>query len=298
MALHIMENDCLRVTVSDHGAELISAFDRKKERERIWGADPEVWNRHAPILFPFVGKVCNGTYRHNDSTYEMKTQHGFARDMDFMCVKSEREKVIHKLVSTQETKAKYPFSFTLYVTHELDPENPRLLRVSWEILNEGNEKMYYSIGGHPGFAVPESSKDRREDYWLEFPGLSRAEYILLDQNSGLALSEKKETLCLDQGFYPIKQHLFDRDALIFENGQIRKVRIARCDKTPYITLSCEAFPYVGIWSKPRGNFVCLEPWIGRTDDRGFSGELKDKPGEAVLDAGENQMYTYTIEFHE
>jgi len=44
---------------------------------------------------------------------------------------------------------------------------------------------------------------------------------------------------------------------------------------------------VGIWS-PSGMqapFICLEPWIGRCDNSGFSGELKDKFDIQVLEEG-------------
>ena len=71
MSLHIIENDFLRVTVSDAGAELISVFDKEKDAERIWIGDPAVWNRPAPILFPFVGKVMDGKYRIADKEYTM-----------------------------------------------------------------------------------------------------------------------------------------------------------------------------------------------------------------------------------
>ena len=57
MAIHTIENDVLRVSVADEGAELVSVLDKRSGEERIWQADPAVWNRHAPILFPFVGKV-------------------------------------------------------------------------------------------------------------------------------------------------------------------------------------------------------------------------------------------------
>ena len=297
MAEHMMENDFLKVTVSDHGAELVSVLDKETGRERIWGADPKIWNRHAPLLFPFVGKVNQGTYRYNGTSYEMRTQHGFARDMEFTCVKESQRKVIHRLVSTPETEKIYPFAFTLYVTQELDEQNPRMLKISWEIFNEGQEKMYYAIGGHPGFAVPEGPEGKREDYLLEFPGQTEAEYILIDPHNGLAVPNNRYLLQTKQGFVRIDRHMFDRDALIFENCQLKEVRIVRGDRSLYVTLRCEQFPYVGIWSKPRGNFVCLEPWIGRTDNLGFEGELRDKEGEAVLDAGENAVYSYTIEFH-
>ena len=82
MKTHVLENESLRITVADQGAELISVFDKEENRERLWTADPAIWNRHAPILFPFVGKVTDGKYRVNGAEYSMKTQHGFARDMD------------------------------------------------------------------------------------------------------------------------------------------------------------------------------------------------------------------------
>ena len=38
MAEHVMENGFLRVTVSDHGAELVSVWDKERKTERIWQA--------------------------------------------------------------------------------------------------------------------------------------------------------------------------------------------------------------------------------------------------------------------
>ena len=83
MANHMLENEYLKITVADAGAELISVWDKTTGRECIWNADPAVWNRHAPILFPFVGKVKDGKYRIGENEYTMKTQHGFARDRVF-----------------------------------------------------------------------------------------------------------------------------------------------------------------------------------------------------------------------
>ena len=38
--IHTIENDYLRVSVDDHGAELCSIFDKVHNREVIWQADP------------------------------------------------------------------------------------------------------------------------------------------------------------------------------------------------------------------------------------------------------------------
>ena len=133
MAEHVMENE---FSESDRVGSRRGAGQRVGQRsggqERIWQADPAVWNRHAPVLFPFVGKVNGGVYRYRGKGYEMKTQHGFARDMEFTCVSEREDKLIHRLTSTEETLGKYPFAFTLYITHRFSEENPRELLVSWE----------------------------------------------------------------------------------------------------------------------------------------------------------------------
>ena len=103
--MHILENEVLKVEIADKGAELCRVLDQELSCDRIWSADPSVWNRHAPILFPFVGKVIDGKYRINGREYEMKTQHGFARDLDFTCVEENAHSVCHELCSSEATKA-------------------------------------------------------------------------------------------------------------------------------------------------------------------------------------------------
>ena len=39
----IIENDFLKVTIDDHGAELVSIYDKEKDREVIWQGDPKFW---------------------------------------------------------------------------------------------------------------------------------------------------------------------------------------------------------------------------------------------------------------
>ncbi len=297
MALHQLENEHLCVTIDDHGAELCSVFDKEAGCERIWNADPKVWNRHAPILFPFVGRVIQGKYRHLGREYEMKTQHGFARDMDFRFVEQTADSITHSLKDTEATRIIYPFSFELLVTHRLTGANGRTLEVEWEVVNRGDEEMLYSIGGHPGFTTPASETEKRSQYYLEFPGKKTLEYILVNPATGFAVPETAYQLKLENGYLQIADNLFDKDALIFEKGQVSVVRIARPDKTPYVTMECPGFCSLGVWSKPEGRFVCLEPWLGRVDDDGFRGELREKPGEQSLPAGGRKHYSYRIEFH-
>ena len=51
---YTIENEFIRLTVDSLGAEMVSVIDVATGREMLWCADPAVWNRHAPILFPYA----------------------------------------------------------------------------------------------------------------------------------------------------------------------------------------------------------------------------------------------------
>lgn len=68
-------------TVQNYPASLTK---KKNNREVLWNADPAYWKRHAPVLFPNVGRLYNDTSLINGKSYT-SGQHGFARDMDFIC---------------------------------------------------------------------------------------------------------------------------------------------------------------------------------------------------------------------
>ena len=295
MAMRVLENELLKVMIADSGAELSSVYDKEKQTERLWDANPEVWNRHAPILFPFVGKVIGGVYRINGQEYEMKTQHGFARDMEFECVEAAETSVTHRLLPTEKTKQLYPFEYELLVTHKLDAENPRLLHVNWEVKNNGSDVMYYSIGGHPAFTVPVKESKERENYYLEFPGREELTYISVNPANGFVDTEKEYSLKLENGFVKFFAGLYD--TLIFDFQNIQKVRIANPDQTPYVTVDCSEFPLLGIWAKETGNFICLEPWAGRADNDGFTDNIDEKVAEQKVEAGCSAKISHTIEFH-
>lgn len=297
MAVRQIENEALCVSVEDKGAEMVSVIEKNSGRERIWNADPKVWNRHAPILFPFVGTVADGVYRHGGKEYPMKSRHGFARDSVFACTGAMPGQMSHVLVSDAHTKEIYPFDFELRVTHLLDSENPRMLTVRWEVRNTGSDRMYYSIGGHPAFAVPGREGEERADYFLYIPGRQELNYYLVNMESGLFMKDKSYRLPLDHGLVPIAPDMFDRDALVLEDVP-DVLGIASPGQKPFVTMHCEGFTHAGIWSAPKGNFVCLEPWMGRTDNEGFTGTLEEKPGICSLAAGEAAEYHYTVEFHE
>ncbi len=291
--MEYIENDFLKIAVSDHGAELSSIYDKKREKELLWQADPAFWNRHAPILFPFVGNVVNDEYRYNGKTYHMSS-HGFARDMDFEFAGKTSDSISFKLKATSQTLEKYPFDFELVVTHKLIANS---IIVIWEVKNSSeNEPMFYSIGGHPAFRCPINDNEKRTDYKVKFKDKNELSYVLIIQETREVDHENPTVLPLKDSYLDITEHIFDKDALIFDDNQVREVSLCTPDGKPYITMNCEGFPSFGLWSKPssEAHYVCLEPWIGRCDNKGFRGELPEKYGVQRLEACSSRTISYKI----
>ena len=225
----------------------------------------------------------------------MKTQHGFARDMEFEFVEADEKHVVHRLLPNDNTRKIYPYEFELLVTHELDEENPRLLKIKWDVKNNSDETMYYFIGGHPAFTTAETDPAAKEEYYLEFVGCDSIEYFGVSDVTGFATPQDTTTVALDNGFLKFNDDVYV--TLIFDHFKFDKVRMCRPDKTPYVTMDCSPFTSYGIWAKKNGNFICLEPWAGRTDDDGFAGTVDEKIGVNVLKAGESKTICHSVEFH-
>ena len=288
--MHTIENEELRVMISDHGAELSGIFDKKNNREVLWNADPKYWKRHAPVLFPNVGRLYKDTCLIGGETYT-SGQHGFARDMEFICVEETENSVTHLLEATDATKKAWPYEFQLYITHTL---NGRDLTVTWKVVNKDQETMYFTIGAHPAFNVPVLQDTVQSRYHLTFSGQKELTYCLLHPEYATAMPDQPHTLPLENGTCLIDEHMFDEGALIFDDGQITKGGIALPDGTPYVEISCEGFPNFGIWSAIGAPFVCLEPWMGRCDNTGYNEELSKKPNINTLKPTEIFDKSYVI----
>lgn len=291
MATCTIKNERLSVTIAAHGAELSSIYDKANDRELVWQADPAFWNRHAPVLFPNVGKYYGGHFTYNGTDYPMG-QHGFARDTEFEQAASGENFVTYRLCADEESKKVYPFDFVLEITHRL---NGNRLTVEWNVKNTDNKEMYFTIGGHPAFNVNVLPDTDFEDYSLVFKeGTEKLSYVLLDAESGTAIGDKVYELELTDSKYALKKDMFDKDALVFDGGQIEWAALALPDGKLYIALESKGFPNFGIWSKPGAPYVCLEPWCGRCDNKGFEGEISEKPGIIALKAGETFKKSYDI----
>lgn len=284
-----LENERLCVEITELGAEILRVYDKKYGREVVWEADPAYWKRHAPVLFPNVGKTYRNTVLINGIHYPT-SQHGFARDSMFKCTNSTRDSASFLFVSNEETKEVYPFDFELFITYTLEGNR---LQVKWEVRNPSDETMYFTIGGHPAFRFAEKD-EVKSDYLLKFPGKSELKYILIDPAEAAADPEHVFTLPLEGECCPVTEEMFEKDALIFDGTQIEEVWLCHKDGTPYVGMECKGFPNFGIWSVKDAPFVCLEPWMGRCDDAGFEKDISEKHGINRVEGGERFEKAYTI----
>ncbi|MEJ8734226.1 aldose 1-epimerase family protein [Mediterraneibacter sp. ICN-202921] len=284
-----LENERLCVEIAERGAEVVRIYDKKKEQDILWDGKPEFWKRHSPILFPNVGKTWNNKVLFDGNQYP-SSQHGFARDNDFLCVRAEEKAAVWLLRSSEETKEVYPFEFELYIMYKLEKNR---LYVKWEVKNHSGESMYFTIGGHPAFWCAKGMESRNDCY-LKFPGKDRLEYIGVDLKTGTALPETKRSLELKDGYCKLSDELFELDTMIFDGGQIEEAWICHLDGTPFAGVECKDFPNFGIWSVKDSPFVCLEPWAGRCDNHGFEKDVSEKPGINRVEPGGSFQKEYAI----
>ena len=294
--LFTLENDELLVTVARRGAELTRIYDKKADREVLWCAEPSVWNRHAPVLFPFVGKCYEGAYVHDGKEYGM-TPHGFARDMDFEPLLCDMDECWFRLKDTPETYEKYLFHFEVEIGHRLEG---RTIEVMWKVANTDSGEMLFMMGGHPAFQVPEGKNIY--DFTFEFNRRGCREgqftdclHYLAPNANGYEKEELQGNLKLSEGRVPLTKGFFDTAlTYMFDEAQVSSVSLM-VDGSPYVTLECSDFPYLGIWTMEATHpFVCLEPWYGICASDGYKGELKDRRGIISLPGWENWQKSYQI----
>lgn len=267
-----LTNDTLTATINTKGAELISL--KKDSKEFIWEGNPEFWGKYSPILFPIVGTLKNNSYNYNGKQYHL-SRHGFARDNEFIVSEVTENKAVFSLSSSKETLENYPFDFELRVIYILDNHS---LILQYGVLNKGESKMPFSIGGHPAFALPNNF----ENYSLRFENdKSIISYSLKED----LLSEETTTFELAENQLPLAYSLFANDALIIKKLASDKIQILE-NNVPKVEIQLGKFPNLGLWTKDKAPFLCIEPWYGYSDTIANTGDLFKKEGIIILNEKE------------
>lgn len=273
---HHLQAAGLSAGVKADGAELCSLRDRAG-RELLWQAGP-AWPRHAPVLFPTVGRLADDRLLHRGQAYRM-TQHGFARDSRFAWEERSAASCRLSLRDSEATRAQYPFAFRLEVGYALAEDG---LTATFAIANPAEAPLPASIGAHPAFRWPLAEGIPKNRHVLEF---AEAEPAPVRRLSGGALRPEPEPSPVAGRVLALHEGLFDADALILDRPASRALRYA-VPGGPSLGLSWEGFPQLGLWSKPGGaDFLCIEPWCGFASPAGWQGEFTEKPGILLIPPG-------------
>ena len=283
---YTIENDYLKITASEEGGELRSAYDKKGGRELLWQGDPQFWSDRAPNLFPYIARLTEGKYTFEQKEYAMQI-HGIVM-YAHLCGSVSGEEICFELTSNEKTKVCYPFDFVYRVRYRL--ENSTLL-VRYEVENKDEKCMYFGIGAHPGFLVPFVEGTGFEDYDLEFPRAEAPERICFSEDCFVTGQEPFDRL--ENGKLKCVHSLFDEDAIVLE-GAGSEV-LLRCRKTSAaIRVECGKMRYLGLWHMPRTQapYICMEPWSSLPSRKEVVEDLEKQ--ENLLRLQPEETYTDTI----
>lgn len=264
-----ISNGTLSAEISTLGAELVSL--KKDGFENIWEGNPEVWNGHAPILFPVCGKLRDGKFIYCGKEYFMGG-HGFAKRSLFILEEKDEKSATFLLKSNEETLAVYPFSFEFRARFCLVDST---LVTEYIVTNTDDKEMYFSVGSHEAYSCPEGI----EEYSLVFSAEEDLENTLL---SGPFLTYEHENFGKVSEF-PLKYEYFPpRDTLVFEKLKTRSVALINRNSGRKVTVDFEGSDKLLIWTMDGAKFLCIEPWYGLPDYVDTNYDITQKAGIMTL----------------
>jgi galactose mutarotase-like enzyme len=283
-----IENTQLKAVINAKGAELTSLVHKEHQLDYMWHADPAVWGKHSPVLFPIVGTLKNNTFFHNGQSYQLP-RHGFARDKQFAVEDHNGDTITFLLRHDAETLTIFPFAFEFRIRYTLFENS---LAVAYEVVNPGKEVMFFSVGAHPAFKLPLAPGTGYTDYFLQFNQTETAPRWPISpdgliEQSPIPMLENTNRLNLSKD-------LFQKDAVVLK-GMSSSIVTLGSDKTPRgFRFDYPGFPFLGIWAAKNADFVCIEPWCGIADSVNTSQQLSEKEGINKLVAGETFTRTWTV----
>ncbi|MDQ1911774.1 aldose epimerase [Paenibacillus sp. GD4] len=244
----------MAIRFRSHGKELfyLDEATYQDEQANVRGGNP--------VLFPISGQLQDGMYSWNGHTYKM-SNHGLARTRSWKIIGTSTDgqaSVTLSLSSDEETLKSYPFPFELRFTYSLK-EGTLTLQQEYRNLSDAAMPMY--PGFHPYFATD------RKKLTYELTGATE----LYDYNDGQV---KPFHGTVDLEGKPESVALLDstRPEIRFAPSEDYAVRMSYDPQ----------FRYVVLWAVEGKPFVCVEPWMAKTNELNVQKELVYvSPGETL-----------------
>lgn len=276
-----IKNGTLSATINHKGAELTSII--RGEKNFLWDIDEKFWDKTSPVLFPIIGGLKNNSYEFQGKKYSLP-RHGFAREMNFKTEETGEDFAKFSLRYNDDTLKVYPYRFMLEIGYFLQGN---VLRIKYTVRNLGNSTMYYSIGGHPAFKI----EGNLEDYSLLFDKNENLVSYKLQDNLFSGATKEIE---LANSLLKLNYGIFSEDALVLKGYSTTALTLQK-NSEKILKVSFDEFPYLGIWTKDKAPFICIEPWIGLADSHDASGKIEEKEGIKTLAADSEKSAEWCIE---
>lgn len=273
----IIQNESWLLRIDSFGAQWTSLIHKPTKREWLYQSDTTIWPRHAPLLFPIIGKLKENRYTVDNQPYQLN-QHGFAREMEFEVLDHQSDFCQLKLSSDANSLRRYPFSFELIVSYRV-LENG--VAAWFEIKNISEKAMSYNFGGHPGFLIKPSSKTT-----IQLQTETQLKQVVLEQGFW------KNLIPTSQTEYIFDEHLNVKDTLLWQGVNRCQVLMEKAT----LTMELENFPFFALWSPTPDNqqCLCLEPWSGLMDGVSEGAELSQKQYIWHLPTGQVNCHGFTV----
>ncbi|RHW52413.1 aldose 1-epimerase family protein [Bombilactobacillus bombi] len=287
-----IKNSHYQVNIDSHGSQMIKIINKDYHFNYLW--DGLEWPKHAPILFPAIGRSNNDSYMLNGKKYSMP-QHGFAADQEFSIISHTEDRAILELQSNQETKSQYPFNFRLQVIFNLLSSG---LSISFIVKNLNQDDMPFSLGSHPAFKVPIANQGRFDNYYVDFVGNKEPLKVYEIIKKPYPYRTGKLESINTEGLHTIKlnHQIFKSGLRIILNHDINEVIVHSLKNKHSISLMVSDFDNVCLWTKEDSNlpFLCIEPFNGLPDIYGNTVDWYKKEGNLIIKPQQEEHIQYEI----
>lgn len=268
-----LENARWRMTVSARGAEICRLTEKSASREWLWTPDNKTWRSTAPLLFPVVGRLIhNGLW--NDKNFYPLPAHGFLRHQAFSLLRHSSGTLSLISHATEKTLSIWPFKFSVQVDYQLLDTG---VRIVWRVTNRDRQPLCFSLGYHPGFALPVAQERgwrvTFDDATVTGPFYTRDRTLSLAQNADVVRE------------FALTPDAFFNGAVYFAGCQGSRVNVVSPEGHRVLQCRLTNQPWVALWGVPGADLLCIEPLSGTTDAPDASGQQRDKRGMQWLAAG-------------
>lgn len=283
-----LKNESCTVKCVQNGAMLNSLV--KNGIEYLWQGDKNYWAGQAPVCFPIVGVLKDGKAKAFGKECAM-SRHGVARINPFEIKEQGKNYVTFVQHSTDETKAQFPFDYTLEIKYTLNGDT---VTTEYTVINTGNDKLPFTIGGHPAFNCPLCDDEVFEDYSVKFDKVLSKKCLRPDVHTGLVDVSKRFSVLENTDEIKMDHSLFVDDAMVFDNMEAKRaLLIGKNGKG--VKVEYQDFANVLVWSSANGGpFVAIEPWTGISTCLDENEIFENKRGMTVLEPNEQASYKFKI----